>query len=156
MMIGKLDRCERERDLKSTTQTLTDLRREQGRQDHSMKHCEQTWNGTAKIGKLTGRELPLHHLRNNGGNMNTKTLNGEINIGGKSVVHRLVRKTHRIYSQVRHWRMSCTRPGECEDRTPRRTHFFSASRTYYHHTHLLVAQGLDVLNLGICCTFCTS
>ena len=31
---------------------------------HSMKHCEQTWNGTAKIGDPTGRKLPLHQLHN--------------------------------------------------------------------------------------------
>ena len=50
-----------------------------------------------KIGKPTGRKLPLHHLHNNGGNTNTKTLNGantktrngEITIGGKCDGYRL-------------------------------------------------------------------
>ena len=40
--------------------------------DHSMQYCEQTWNGTAKIGKPTGRTLPHHHLPKYGGNTNTK------------------------------------------------------------------------------------
>ena len=47
--------------------------------------------------KLTGRKLLLLHLHNNGGNTNTKTrngantktLNGEILIGGKSDGYRL-------------------------------------------------------------------
>ena len=62
--------------------------REHGK-DHSMKHCEQTWNDTAQIGKLTGRKLPLRHLHNNGVNMKHQTLNGEIKIGGKSDGYRL-------------------------------------------------------------------
>ena len=37
-----------------------------------------------KLEDPTGRKLPLHHLHNNGGNTNTKRLNGEINRGGKS------------------------------------------------------------------------
>ena len=49
--------------------------RERGK-DHSMKHCEQTWSGRVKIGKPTGRNLPLHHLHKMGGNTNIKTLNG--------------------------------------------------------------------------------
>ena len=101
------------KDFKSTTQTLTDLPREREHgKDPSMKHCEQTWNGTANIGKPTGRKLPFHHLHNNGGNTNTKTLNGEINIGGKSDGYRLLSKPHRTFFADfvrRHQRMSCTR-----------------------------------------------
>ena len=41
-----------------------------------MKHCEQNWSGRVKIGKPTGRNLPLLHPRNDGGNTNIKTLNG--------------------------------------------------------------------------------
>ena len=66
-----------------------------------MKHCEQTWNGTAKIGKLTGRKLPLHHLHKHGGNTNiktlnganAKTLNGANTIGGKSDGYRRIQAT---------------------------------------------------------------
>ena len=58
------------KDLKSTTQTFDEnkddrtptFRSTRGHgKDHSTKHCEQTWNGTAQIGKLNGRKLPLHH-----------------------------------------------------------------------------------------------
>ena len=31
-------------------------------EDDSMKHYEQTWNGSVKIGKPSGRNLLLHHL----------------------------------------------------------------------------------------------
>ena len=41
--------------------------REYGK-DHSVKHYEQNWSGRAKIGKPTGRKLPLDHPHNNGGN----------------------------------------------------------------------------------------
>ena len=63
-----------------------------------MEHCEQTWNGTAKIGDPTGRKLRLHHLHNNGGNTNTKTLNGKINIGGKSGCSRLFQSHIEIFT----------------------------------------------------------
>ena len=67
------------RDLESTTQPITVLRQEQGRQNVYFPN----WKGTATIGrKTTGRKLPFRHPHNNGGNTNTKTLDGEITIGG--------------------------------------------------------------------------
>ena len=85
MMIAKLDRCEREKDFKSTTQTLTSLRQEQGRQNSKIPKNERVrqrpfdealradleWQ-CPNWKNLTGRKLPLHHLHNNGGNTNTK------------------------------------------------------------------------------------
>ena len=154
-MIGKLGRCEREK-TKSTTQTHPDLRREQGRRDSQilknkrarqrtfMKHCEQTWNGTAIIGDPTGRNVPLHHLHN-GSNTNTKTLNDEI-IGGKSDGYRLFHSQvffHRFRVQTSANVVHATRS---EDRTPCRTHIFLsvAHLITDHHTHLRVAQVWDV------------
>ena len=95
-----------------------------------MKHCEQTWNGTAQIGKPTGRKLSLHHLSNNGSNTNTKTLNGEITSGGKSDGYRLfpshIGFFHRFHVQTL---ANVVHATEGEDRTPRRTHIFLVSRT---------------------------
>ena len=105
---------------------------EKARQNHSMKRCEQTWNGTAKIGKLTGRKLPLHHLHDDGGNTNTKTFNGEINIGGKSDGCRLFQSHIGFFHRFR--RMS-------EDRTLYRTHIFLSVAHLDQHTHLRVAPG---------------
>ena len=90
VMIRKLDRCEREKisspprtnsrflNENKDDRTLTSRRTRERAKDHSMKHCDQTWNGTARIGDPTGRKLPLHHLHDNGGNTNTKTLHGKI------------------------------------------------------------------------------
>ena len=84
MMIAKLDRCEHEEMLrpqrelsqvfdKNKVASISSCRRtrENGK-NHSMKHCEQNWSGRVMIGKPTGRNLPLHHPHNNGGNTNTK------------------------------------------------------------------------------------
>ena len=75
-----------------------------------MKHCEQTWNGTTQIVDPTGRKLPLHHLRKNGGNTNTKTLNGKINTDGKNDGYRLF-QNQKVFAQ-----MSRTDISECRGR----------------------------------------
>ena len=166
MMIGKLDRCERNSisspprklsqvfDKNKDDRTSIFRRTREHDKDHSMKRCEQTWIGTARIGKLTGLKLPLHHLHNNGGNTNTKTLNGEINIGGNSDGYRLFQSHvdfcfHRFRVQTLPNVVHATAR---EDRTPRRTHIFQCRAHFDHHTHLRVAQGLtahvwDVLHL---------
>ena len=76
MMIDKLDRREREKmlspprklsqifDENKDDRTLIFRRTREHGTDHSMKHCEQTWHGTAKIGKPSGGKLPPHHLHN--------------------------------------------------------------------------------------------
>ena len=76
-------------DFVSTTRTLTSLRKEQGRQkpfipknervrqrpfDEALR-ADQEWQ-SQKLEKPTGRNLPLQHLHSNGGNANTKALNG--------------------------------------------------------------------------------
>ena len=141
MMISKLDRCEREKissppckisqlfnENKDNTTLLTRRTKERVK-DHSMKHWEQTWNGTANIRKHTGRKLPLLHLHNNSGKTNTKTLDFEINIGGKSDRHRLFH-SHIDFSQIsRSDICECrARGGRAEDRKPCRTHIFSQCR----------------------------
>ena len=103
--------------------------------DHSMKHCEQTWHGTAKIGKPSGGKLPPHHLHNKGGNTNSKTLNGEINIGGKSDGYRLF-QSHIFFHRFR------VQPLANVVRA-----FFSVAH-FAHHTYLRVAQGPDGSSLG--------
>ena len=101
MMTSKLDQRKQEKisspprelsqifDENKDDRTSFSRRRSEHAKDHSMKPCEQTWDGTAKIGKPIGRKLFLHHLHNNGGKTNTKTLNFELNIGGKSDGYRL-------------------------------------------------------------------
>ena len=42
LMVGKLDRCEREKDFKPTTQALASLRQEQGRQNCKIPKKERT------------------------------------------------------------------------------------------------------------------
>ena len=115
-----------------------------------MKHCEQTWNGTAKISKPPGRKLPLHHLHNSGGNANTKTLEGEIRIGGKSDGPQTLSTHIGLSSQISRTDISECRACDWAVKTQHlvaRT-FYSVSRTLDHHTHLLVAQGLDGSCLG--------
>ena len=135
--------------------------REYGK-DHSTKHCEQTWNGTARIGKPTGRKLPLHHLHNNGGNTNTKTrngantktLNGEILIGGKSDGYRLFQSHVGFFHR---FRVLTLFPSECRaDRSPRRTQRFSQCRAHLTITRVcgsrLKAQDFTSQTFGTCCS----
>ena len=82
----------------------------------------------------------LHHLHNNGGNTNTKTLNGEITIGGKSGGYRPSHSHIGLFSKI-----SRTDIGECRarDGEVKTEHlvarkFFSVSRTFDHHAHLSV------------------
>ena len=102
----------------SSTRTRTTERKNseerKSAKDHPMKHCEQTWNGTVKIRDPTGRKLLLHHLRKNGGDTNTKTLNGKINISGKSDGHRLFQSHVDLFSQI-----SRTDISECRARDGR-------------------------------------
>ena len=73
--------------------------REQGK-DHSMKHCEQNYNGWVNIGGLISHNFLPHHLHKIGGSTNIKTLNGmntktptgKITSGEKSEGHRLFAK----------------------------------------------------------------
>ena len=117
MMIAKVDRCEHEEILsplhefsqvfdKNKDERILLFRRtrEYGK-DHSMKHCEQSWDGRVKFGTFIGRNFPLHPPHNNGGNTNTKilnaanikTLNGEITVGGNSDDYRHLSKPYRIF-----------------------------------------------------------
>ena len=89
-----------------------------------MKHREQTWSGTDKIGDPTGRKL-LHHLHNNGGNTNTKTLNGKINIGGKSGYRSF--QSHVDFSQI-----SRTDISECRARVGRAKTEHLVARIFSH------------------------
>ena len=106
-----------------------------------MTHCESTWNG---------KRLP-HHLHNNGGNTNTKTL--EINIGGKCDGYRLFQSHSGFFHRVRVQTLAnVVHAKGSEDRTPLRTHIFLsiAHLITDHHTHLRSAQVWDVLH------FCAS
>ena len=120
--------------------------REYGK-DHSMKHCEQTWSSRVNIGKPTGRNLPLHHPHNNGGNTNTKTLkygantkthNGANTSGGMSDGYRLFQSRKRFFTDFtyRHQRRSCTRRGLKTEHLVARTFYsvLSVSRTFDLHT----------------------
>ena len=132
MMIAKVDRCEHEEILsplhefsqvfdKNKDERILLFRRtrEYGK-DHSMKHREQSWNDRVKFGTFIGRNFPLHHPHNNGGNTNTKilnaanikTLDGEITSGGNSDDYRHFQSHIGFFSQnfaCKHQRMTCTR-----------------------------------------------
>ena len=98
-----------------------------------------------KLGRPTGRNLPLHHPHNNGGNTNTKMLNGKINIGGKSDDYRLCQKPCRFFRRFREQTLAkVVHATECEDRTLRRTHIFLsvAHLITDHHTHLRCGSSL--------------
>ena len=144
-MIAQLDRCEHEKIFsplrfdKNKDDIIPFFRRtrEYGK-DHSMKHCEETWNGRAKVGRPPGRNLPLHHLHNNGGNTNTKTpngantktLNGEITIGGKSDGCRLFQSHIGFVSQISRTDISeCrARDGGWRQNTSSHAHFSQCCR----------------------------
>ena len=110
------------KDVKSTAQTLTSLRQEQGRQNSSVPQNERVrqrpfdealradleWRSP---NWKTGRDLPLRHPHNNGGNTNIETLDGEITIGGKSDGYRLFQSHIGYFSQI--WRADI---GECRAR----------------------------------------
>ena len=140
-MKSKLDRCEREQ-ISSLPRTFSQFfndrtptsRRTRGRaRNHSMQHCEQTWNGTAKLGDPTGRKISLHHLHNNGGNTNTKTLNGKINIGGKSDGYRFFQShVDLFFSQVSRTDISGCRARDGEWR-----------QNTLSHVHLSLYRALD-------------
>ena len=108
-----------------------------------MKLCEQTWNGTALMGDPTCRKLSLHHLHDNGGNTNTKTLNVKINNGGKSDGHRLFQSHIGFFHRYRVLTLaSVVHTTESEDRTPCRTHIFLSVLHLItdHLAHLPLAQ----------------
>ena len=141
-MISKLDRCEREKisspprsvseffNEKKDDKTLTSRSTRERAKDHSMKHREQTWTGTAQIGDPTCRKLPLHELHNKGGNTSTKTLNSKINIGGDSDGYRLFQSRVDFFRRYRvQTSANVVHATGGEHRTPCRTHNFSVSRT---------------------------
>ena len=113
------------KDVKSTTQTLTNLRQEQGRHNSCMMAQPQLEN------LLVANFLFIIFTTIVAGNTNTKTLdgansktlNGEITSGGKSDGYRLfqihVDFFHRFRVQTLANAVHAT---ESEDRTPRRTH----------------------------------
>ena len=83
-----------------------------------------------------------HH--HNGGNTNTKTLNGEIKIGGKSDGYRHFQSHIVVFTDFCVQLLgNVVHATESEDRTPCRTHIFLSVARFDHHTHLRVAQGLD-------------
>ena len=165
MMISKLDRCEREKilspprkisqffDKNKDDRTSIFRRKREHAKDHSIKHCEQTWNDTAKIGNLTGRKLPLHHLHSNGGNTNTRTLNGEINFGGNSDGHRLFQSHVDFFAGFahRHQRMSFTRREVKTERFVARTIFLSVAHTSPSHAPACGSRAWRI-KFGMCCT----
>ena len=92
----------------------------------------------------------LYHLHNNGDNTNTKTLNGEINIDGKSDGHRLLQSHIVFCSQISRTDISECRARDVGVKTEhcRRHIFLSAAHSITdHQTHLRVAQVWDVLHL---------
>ena len=130
------------KDFKSTTQNLTVLQQNKydrtctfrRTREHAKDHSMRTWNGTAKIGKPTGRTLPPHHLQNNGGNTNTKTPKGETNIGGKSDGYRLFQSHIGFFFFFDHrFRVptsaNVVHATGCEDRHLFGRTFFSVSRS---------------------------
>ena len=122
-MTSKLDRCEREKTSSpplKISQFFDKNEEDQTRKrakDSSMKHCEQTGNGTAMIGDPIGRKLPLHHLHTNG--VNTKTRRS---MARSTLVERVMAIDYLRISRIDN--SECrARPGESEDRTLCRTHF---------------------------------
>ena len=109
LMIGKLDRCEREKTLcppRKLSQIFDENkddripkndRARQRRFDEALR-ADLEWH--SPDWKLNRRKLPHHHLHNNGGNTNTKTLDGEIQIGGKSGGCRLFQSHMGLFSQI--------------------------------------------------------
>ena len=157
MMIGKLDRCEREKTLcrpRKLSQIFDENeddripKNERARQrpfDEALR-ADLEWH--SPDWKLNRRKLPHHHLHNNGGNTNTKTLNGEITIGGKSGGYRLFQSHIGFFFTdfaCRHQRMSCTRRRVKTEHLVARTFLLSVAH-FDHHTHLRV-QVWDVLHL---------
>ena len=161
-MISKLDRCEREKisspprsvseffNEKKDDKTLTSRSTRERAKDHSMKHREQTWTGTAQIGDPTCRKLPLHELHNKGGNTSTKTLNSKINTGGDSDAYRLFQSRVDFFADIayRHQRMSCTRREVNTEHLVARTIFLC--RALDHRSSHAAACGSS---FGMCCTF---
>ena len=147
-MIAKLDRCEHDKILKTPSEfsqvfdknkddrILVFRRTRECGKDHSMKHCEQTWNGRVNSGTPTGCNLPFHHPHNNGGNTNiktlnganTETLNGDFTIGGKSDGYGLFQSHIGFFHRFRVQTLAnVVHATGCKDRTPRRTPISSQS-----------------------------
>ena len=163
VMISKLDRCERAEFFKSTTQNLTVLRQEQGRQkvyilknkrarqrpfDEALRADlewhSQHWKTHCSHSSSSSSPQQWWH-----GNTNTKTLNGEINIGGRVMAtdsFKAIQIFHRFRAQTL---ANVVHATESEDRPLRRTHIFLSVAHLFtdQHTHLRVAQVWDVLHL---------
>ena len=134
MMIGKLDRCEREKcqthhaklsqvfDENKEDRTPMFRRTRGHAKDHSTKHCEQTWNGTAHIittmvatraSRLSIVRTPRH------------------SVARSQLVERVIAtEPYRNFSQVFRIQTSANvvHASGGEDRTPCRTNIFSQCR----------------------------
>ena len=167
MLIAKLDRCEREK-ISSPPRKLSQVfdknkddrirnipKNERVRQrpfdealradlDWQSQHWKTYWSQTSS--SSSSQQC---------GNTNTKTLNGEITIVGKSDGHRLFQSHIGFVSTdfaYRHQRKSCTRRGVKTEQNVARTLFsvLSVSRSCDLHTHMRLAQDFTGVMLSLC------